>query len=184
MQIFLSYFKPHRKLFFLDMACALGIAMIDLAFPFISRWCMYKLLPDNAWRTFWTVMAIVFCAYILRSVFTYIITYWGHTFGVRIETDFRRDLFQHIQELSYSYFDNARVGQLMSRLTSELFDITEFAHHAPEDIFYFNSNDHWRTDHYVYDSVETGTGNRNLPFRFFCSLCGNAVFPCRMHRAM
>ena len=75
MQIFLSYFKPHRKLFFLDMACALGIAMIDLAFPFISRWCMYKLLPDNAWRTFWTVMAIVFCAYILRSVFTYIITY-------------------------------------------------------------------------------------------------------------
>ena len=135
MQIFLSYFKPHRKLFFLDMACALGIAMIDLAFPFISRWCMYKLLPDNAWRTFWTVMAIVFCAYILRSVFTYIITYWGHTFGVRIETDFRRDLFQHIQELSYSYFDNARVGQLMSRLTSELFDITEFAHHAPEDIF-------------------------------------------------
>ena len=135
MQIFLSYFQPHRKLFFLDMACALGIAIIDLAFPFISRWCMYKLLPDNAWRTFWTVMAIVFCAYILRSVFTYIITYWGHTFGVRIETDFRRDLFQHIQELSYSYFDNARVGQLMSRLTSELFDITEFAHHAPEDIF-------------------------------------------------
>lgn len=135
LQIFLSYFKPHRKLFFLDMVCALAIAMIDLAFPFISRWCMYKLLPDNAWRTFWTVMAVVFCAYILRSVFTYIITYWGHTFGVRIETDFRRDLFQHIQELSYAYFDNARVGQLMSQLTSELFDITEFAHHAPEDIF-------------------------------------------------
>ena len=57
MQIFLSYFKPHRKLFFLDMVCALAISMIDLAFPFISRWCMYKLLPDNAWRTFWTVMA-------------------------------------------------------------------------------------------------------------------------------
>ena len=69
LQIFLSYFKPHRKLFFLDMVCALAIAMIDLAFPFISRWCMYKLLPDNAWRTFWTVMAVVFCAYILRSVF-------------------------------------------------------------------------------------------------------------------
>jgi len=135
MQIFLSYFKPHRKLFLLDMVCALAIAVIDLAFPFISRWCMYKLLPDNAWRTFWTVMVVVFCAYILRSVFTYIITYWGHTFGVRVETDFRHDLFQHIQELSYAYFDNARVGQLMSQLTSELFDITEFAHHAPEDIF-------------------------------------------------
>ena len=62
MQIFLSYFKPHRKLFLLDMVCALAIALIDLAFPFISRWCMYKLLPDNAWRTFWTVMAVVFCA--------------------------------------------------------------------------------------------------------------------------
>ena len=135
MQIFLSYFRPHRKLFLLDMVCALAIAVIDLAFPFISRWCMYKLLPDNAWRTFWTVMVVVFCAYILRSVFTYIITYWGHTFGVRVETDFRHDLFQHIQELSYAYFDNARVGQLMSQLTSELFDITEFAHHAPEDIF-------------------------------------------------
>ena len=122
-------------LFLLDMVCALAIAVIDLTFPFISRWCMYKLLPDNAWRTFWTVMVVVFCAYILRSVFTYIITYWGHTFGVRVETDFRHDLFQHIQELSYAYFDNARVGQLMSQLTSELFDITEFAHHAPEDIF-------------------------------------------------
>ena len=79
MQIFLSYFRPHRKLFLLDMVCALAIAVIDLAFPFISRWCMYKLLPDNAWRTFWTVMVVVFCAYILRSVFTYIITYWGHS---------------------------------------------------------------------------------------------------------
>ena len=59
MQIFLSYFKPHRKLFLLDMVCALAIALIDLAFPFISRWCMYKLLPDNAWRTFWTVMAVL-----------------------------------------------------------------------------------------------------------------------------
>ena len=74
MQIFLSYFRPHRKLFLLDMVCALAIAVIDLAFPFISRWCMYKLLPDNAWRTFWTVMVVVFCAYILRSVFKFIIT--------------------------------------------------------------------------------------------------------------
>ena len=79
MQIFLSYFRPHRKLVLLDMVCALAIAVIDLAFPFISRWCMYKLLPDNAWRTFWTVMVVVFCAYTLRSVFTYIITYWGHS---------------------------------------------------------------------------------------------------------
>lgn len=70
LRIFLSYFKPHRKLFFLDMCCALMIAVIDLAFPYVSRWCMYQLLPESAYRTFFAVMAVVFCAYILRSVFT------------------------------------------------------------------------------------------------------------------
>lgn len=134
-QIFISYFKPHRKLFFLDMACALAIALIDLAFPFISRWCMYTLLPENAWQTFWSVMAAVFAAYALRSVFTYVIWYWGHNFGILVETDIRRDLFRHMQKLSFDYFDNNRVGQLMSRLTADLFDITELAHHAPEDLF-------------------------------------------------
>ncbi len=134
-QIFLSYFKPHIGLFLLDMACALAIALIDLAFPAISRWCMYTLLPQNAWRTFWLVMLVVFVAYILRSVFTYMIWYWGHNFGILVETDIRRDLFQHIQKLGYDYFDNHRVGQLMSRLTADLFDITELAHHGPEDIF-------------------------------------------------
>jgi ATP-binding cassette, subfamily B, bacterial len=134
-QIFLSYFKPHIGLFLMDMVCALAIALIDLAFPAISRWCMYTLLPQNAWRTFWLVMLAVFAAYVLRSVFTYMIWYWGHNFGILVETDIRRDLFQHIQKLGYDYFDNHRIGQLMSRLTADLFDITELAHHSPEDIF-------------------------------------------------
>ena len=135
LRIFLAYFRPHRKLFYLDMVSALAIAMIDLAFPAVSRWCMYTLLPANAWRTFWTVMAIVTAAYVLRSVFYYVITYWGHNFGARVEADIRHDLFQHIQELNYSFFDHNRIGQLMSRLTTDLFDVTEMAHHAPEDIF-------------------------------------------------
>lgn len=134
-QIFLSYFKPHIGLFLMDMVCALAIALIDLAFPAISRWCMYTLLPQNAWKTFWLVMLAVFAAYVLRSVFTYMIWYWGHNFGILVETDIRRDLFQHIQKLGYDYFDNHRIGQLMSRLTADLFDITELAHHGPEDIF-------------------------------------------------
>ncbi len=134
-QIFLSYFKPHIGLFLMDMACALAIALIDLAFPAISRWCMYTLLPQNAWRIFWIVMLAVFVAYVLRSIFTYMIWYWGHNFGILVETDIRRDLFKHIQKLSFDYFDNHRVGQLMSRLTADLFDITELAHHGPEDIF-------------------------------------------------
>ena len=134
-RIFFSYFKPHRKLFFLDMCCALVISLIDLAFPYISRWCMYELLPQSAYRTFFAVMAAVFCAYVLRAVFQYIICYWGHTFGILVEADIRRDLFRHMQDLSFDYFDRNRTGQLMSRLTADLFDITELAHHGPEDMF-------------------------------------------------
>ena len=135
LSIFLSYFKPHLRLFLLDILSALMIAVIDLMFPFVTRWCLYTLIPDNNWKTFWTVMALVAVAYVLRSVFTYVIAYWGHGFGVRVETDIRRDLFRHMQELGYDFYDRNRTGQLMSRLTSDLFDITELAHHGPEDIF-------------------------------------------------
>lgn len=135
LSIFLSYFKPHLRLFLLDIFSALMIAVIDLAFPFVTRWCLYTLIPDNNWKTFWTVMALVAVMYVLRSVFTYVIVYWGHGFGVRVETDIRRDLFRHMQELGYDFYDQNRTGQLMSRLTSDLFDITELAHHGPEDIF-------------------------------------------------
>ena len=135
LQIFLSYFKRHKRLFLMDMCCALMISLIDLAFPYVSRWCMYELLPQSAYRTFFTVMAVVLVAYILRSLLTYVICYWGHTFGILVEADIRRDLFRHMQELSFDYFDHNRTGQLMSRLTADLFDITELAHHGPEDIF-------------------------------------------------
>lgn len=134
-QIFLSYFKPHIGLFIIDMCCALAIALIDLAFPAISRWCMYTLIPEKSWNTFWIVMLIVLAAYVLRSVFTYTIWYLGHNFGILVETDIRKDVFCHIQKLSFNYFNDHRVGQLMSRLTTDLFDITELAHHGPEDIF-------------------------------------------------
>nr|WP_326184257.1 ABC transporter ATP-binding protein [uncultured Oscillibacter sp.] len=135
LQIFLSYFKPHRKLFIMDLCCALVISLIDLAFPAVSRWCMYQLLPRSAYRTFFAVMAVVFVAFALRAVLTYVICYWGHTFGILVEADIRRDLFRHMQELSFDYFDRNRTGQLMSRLTADLFDITELAHHGPEDLF-------------------------------------------------
>ena len=135
LQIFLSYFEPHKKLFIMDLACALMISVIDLAFPYVSRWCMYELLPKSAYQTFFAVMAVVFAAFLLRALLTYVICYWGHTFGILVEADIRRDLFRHMQELSFDYFDRNRTGQLMSRLTADLFDITELAHHGPEDIF-------------------------------------------------
>ena len=135
LQIFLSYFKPHRRLFIMDLSCALMISLIDLAFPYVSRWCMYELLPQSAYSAFFAVMAVVFVAFALRALLTYVICYWGHTFGILVEADIRRDLFRHMQELSFDYFDHNRTGQLMSRLTADLFDITELAHHGPEDIF-------------------------------------------------
>ena len=134
-RIFFSYFIPHRKLFFADLFCALLISLIDLAFPYVSRWCMYELLPQSAYRAFFAVMTVVVIAFVLRALLHYVISYWGHTFGILVEADIRHDLFRHMQELSFDYYDRNRTGQLMSRLTADLFDITELAHHGPEDVF-------------------------------------------------
>ena len=118
--IFLSFFKPHRGLFFLDMACALVVSMIDLAYPIISRYAMRTLLPQSAYRTFFTIMLIVLAAYALRSVLYFIITYWGHTFGIRVEADIRAALFGHMQELGFEFFDRNRTGELMTRMSGDL----------------------------------------------------------------
>ena len=135
LSIFLSFFKPHRKLFALDLSCALLVSLIDLCYPIVSRTAMHKLLPEHAFRTFFLVMGVVVAAYILRSFLYFIIGYWGHTFGIRVEADIRSVLFTHMQELSFDFYDHNRTGQLMSRLTSDLFEITELAHHGPEDLF-------------------------------------------------
>jgi hypothetical protein len=110
------------------------IAFIDLAFPLVSRTAMYDMLPQSKYRTFFVVMAIVAVAYVLRSICYYIMTYWGHTFGIRVETDIRADLFNKLQSLDFEFYDKNRTGTLMSRLTSDLFEITELAHHGPEDL--------------------------------------------------
>ena len=133
--IFLSYYKPHLKLFILDMCCALGIALVDLAFPYVSRLSMQSLLPSGLFGTFFAVMGILLGAYALRAGMHFIVTYFGHMMGVLIEADIRRDLFQHMQDLSFSFYDKNRTGQLMSRATNDLFEITELAHHGPEDLF-------------------------------------------------
>ena len=135
MRIFLSYFRPHWKLFLVDMACAFCVALIDLSYPLVSRTAMYDLLPEKAYTAFFVVMGLVILAYLLRALLQFVITYWGHTFGIRVEADIRRDLFQHLQTLGFEYFDRHRTGQLMSRLTTDLFEVTELAHHGPEDLF-------------------------------------------------
>lgn len=133
--IFLSFFKPHRGLFFLDMVCALFVALVDLAYPVISRKAINTLLPNLQYKTFFIVMGIVVLAYVVRSLLYYVITYWGHTFGIRVEADIREALFTHMQTLGFDFYDRNRTGHLMSRLTTDLFEITELAHHGPEDLF-------------------------------------------------
>ena len=133
--IFLSFFRPHMGLFLLDMACALLVALVDLAYPVISRAAINRLLPAQQYRVFFLVMGIVVLAYVLRSALYYIINYWGHMFGVRVEADIREALFSHMQTLGFDFYDRNRTGQLMSRLTSDLFEVTELAHHGPEDVF-------------------------------------------------
>ena len=135
MKVFISYFKPHYKLFILDLGCALVASLIDLAFPMVARRAMYDMLPGKEYHTFFTVMMIVAVAFLLRVAMNYIITYWGHMFGVRVEADLRDDLFTHIQTLDFRFFDRNKTGQLMNRMTGDLFEITELAHHGPEDLF-------------------------------------------------
>jgi len=135
MGIFVSYYRPHWKLFALDMACALGISLVDLAFPLVSRWAMQALLPERLFQSFFAVMLILILAYVGKAGLSFVVTYWGHLLGVRIESDIRQDLFSHMQTLSFSFYDKNRTGHLMSRVTGDLFEITELAHHGPEDLF-------------------------------------------------
>ena len=134
MKTLLHYFKPHLRLFVLDMVCAVLAAAVDLAFPVVSRRAMNELLPAHAYRAFFIVMAVIAASYVLRAVCYYIMAYWGHTFGARVEADIRADLFRHLQTLDFSFYDHTRTGSLMSRLTGDLFEITELAHHGPEDL--------------------------------------------------
>lgn len=134
LMIFLSYFKNHLGLFLTDITCAVLIAGIDLAFPLITRNALYDLLPNQAYRTFFIIMLVALGSYVIRSLLHFVVCYFGHTFGIRVEADIRADLFKHMQELSFDFYDQNRTGQMMSRLTSDLFDLTELAHHGPEDL--------------------------------------------------
>lgn len=132
---FAAFYRPHLPLFFLDMACALLIALVDIAFPVVTRKVLYDYIPNQAMRTFALVMLAMLLAYVVRTAAQWIVTYLGHLMGVRIEADMRAAIFEHLQKLGFSFYDKNRTGLLMSRVTTDLFDITELAHHGPEDLF-------------------------------------------------
>ena len=135
LRIFASYYRPHWVLFALDMLCASLIVGVDLVFPMMTKYAIEKLLPGRLFKLFFMLIALMVAAYILRMGFNYFVTYWGHTVGAYIEADMRRDLFDHLQKLPFSFYDNNRTGQIMSRVTTDLFEVTELSHHGPEDIF-------------------------------------------------
>lgn len=132
--IFFSYFGAHKKLFIIDMSCAFVVAMIDVAFPLVSRFAMYELLPGKLYKVFFTLMIVTAITFCIRAVFQYIITFFGHIFGIRVEADIRDDLYKQLQLLDHDFYDKNRTGKLMNRLTGDLFEVTELAHHGPEDV--------------------------------------------------
>ncbi len=132
---FLRYYKPHQKLLYLDLGAALALAALDLAFPFASRIFLNDILPSGNTRWLLLFAGIFLVVNLLRFFMDYIVAYYGHVLGVRIEYDMRKDLFAHIQKFPFRFFDETKVGQLMSRIVNDLNEITELAHHGPEELF-------------------------------------------------
>ncbi|MFC4775911.1 ABC transporter ATP-binding protein [Paenibacillus sp. GCM10023252] len=132
---FFTYYRPYRKLFYLDFGCAVLLAILELGFPLAVNYVIDDLLPNKDWGPIVVACSILLLIYILNTLLSYVVTYWGHMLGINIETDMRRKLFDHVQKLSFRYFDNTKTGHLISRLTNDLFEIGEVAHHGPEDMF-------------------------------------------------
>ena len=132
---FVRYYKPHKRLFMLDTACSLMVAVCDLFYPMIAKNITNVYVPNKELRLLLVWAGVLLGIYLIKAALNYIIQYWGHIVGVRIQGDMRRDMFMHLQKLSFTYYDSAKVGQIMSRITTDLFDITEFAHHCPEEFF-------------------------------------------------
>lgn len=132
---FFSYYKPHKRLFIIDFSSAIFVALLELAFPMAVQWFIDKLLPTGDWSKIVTISALLLVIYLVSTVLQYIVSYLGHKLGINIETDMRQQLFNHVHKQSFRFFDNTKTGHIMSRISNDLFDIGELAHHGPEDAF-------------------------------------------------
>lgn len=132
---FFAYYKPYKGLFILDFVCAVFAGLLELAFPLAVSHFIDNLLPSKDWAIIVVACLALLAIYGLNMVLQYIVTYWGHMLGINIETDMRKKLFDHIQKLSFRFFDNHKTGHLVGRITNDLNDVGEVAHHGPEDVF-------------------------------------------------
>ncbi len=132
---FISYYRPHKKLFIIDMLCAFGVAALDLVFPIISNKFFNDFIPNRNISSLIIYSAVLLFLYLIRTIANYVMAYWGHMVGIKMEFDMRIDLFKHFQRMSFSFYDDRKTGQLMSRLVGDLREVSELAHHGPEDLF-------------------------------------------------
>lgn len=132
---FFKYYRPHRKLFAFDLICSFMISACNMFYPMIARTIMNDYVPNGKLRLLITWAIVLAGIYALKGVLSFVVGYWGHVLGVHIQGDMRRDLFRHIETLPFSYFDENKTGSIMSRLLNDLFEVSELAHHAPEDLF-------------------------------------------------
>ena len=131
---FLAYYKPHKVLFFFDMLAALLVALIAIVYPIITRTMLNDYIPQNNIRMVVICGALLLGVYIARMLLNYFIQYYGHVMGVKMQAQMRSDMFNHLEKLPYSFFDNNETGKIMSRMTNDLMDISELAHHGPENL--------------------------------------------------
>ncbi|MCF1684013.1 ABC transporter ATP-binding protein/permease [Tetragenococcus halophilus] len=135
MKRFFSYYRPYKSLFILDFSCAIVAGILELAFPIAVNQVIDKIMPQNNFRIILLACIGLLLFYIINTVLQYIVVFFGHKLGVLIETDMRDELFKKLQSQSFAYYDEQKTGKLLSRLTTDLFDISEVAHHGPEDVF-------------------------------------------------
>lgn len=131
---FLHYYKPHKKLFALDMGASLIVALISIVYPMITRTMLNDLIPNRNYRLILVFGLALLLIYVIRMLLNYFIQYQGHMMGVKMQAQMRSDLFRHLETLPYSFFDSHETGKLMSRMTNDLMDISELAHHGPENL--------------------------------------------------
>lgn len=132
---FFSYYKPHKKLFVLDIICSFLVAVCNLFYPFVTEQIINSYVPNKLLEMMLVWCGALLAIYIVKAIFSYIVQHWGHILGVRIQGDMREDFFRHIEGLPFTFFDDNKTGAIMSRITNDLFDISELAHHGPEDTF-------------------------------------------------
>ena len=131
---FISYYKPHKLMFTLDMLASIGISLLGMVYPIVTRTMLNDYIPNKEYRSIIIAGIVVLSLYLIRMLLNYFVQYYGHVIGVKMQSQMRQDLFAHLQKLPFSFFDNNETGRIMTRITSDLFEVCELAHHGPESL--------------------------------------------------